>query len=80
MTIKELEMKLTSLHIPDNWYFIGGYGNDDQKYCIVSENRQWSVYYSERGARFKENTYSSEQDACEDLFERLVNKLSKHTP
>jgi succinylglutamic semialdehyde dehydrogenase len=47
----------------------GGLPND--RLCLSAEDGNWHVYYSERGSRFDEQCYSSEDEACRDLLGRL---------
>lgn len=47
----------------------GGLPND--RLCLAAEGRQWCVYYSERGARYDEQWFAAESEACEELLRRL---------
>jgi hypothetical protein len=47
----------------------GGLPND--RLCLSAEAGKWCVYYSERGSRFDEQCYASEDEACKDLLGRL---------
>ena len=47
----------------------GGLPND--RLCFSAEAGKWCVYYSERGSRFDEKCFASEDEACDDLLQRL---------
>lgn len=47
----------------------GGLPND--RLCLSKEGGRWCIYYTERGARFDEQWFNSESDACEHLLREL---------
>ena len=46
-------------------------GSPNDRLCLAEERGGWSVYYSERGERFDEDWFASEDDACQELLHRL---------
>lgn len=47
----------------------GGLANDTL--CLAHEGERWCVYYTERGARFDEQWFESEDEACELMLSNL---------
>jgi sugar/nucleoside kinase (ribokinase family) len=43
-----------------------------ERYVLSIEHDGWSVYYSERGDRSSELRFDTEDEACSELFDRLV--------
>jgi hypothetical protein len=39
--------------------------------CLAKEGVRWCVYYTERGARFDEQWFGNEEEACEYLLSTL---------
>jgi len=81
MNKTELKEKLEKLRINPNYYSLDGgplldsqvildhsynYYSDDKKYD------EWRVFFMERGIRYKENVYYNEDEACKDVFERVI--------
>jgi hypothetical protein len=44
-----------------------------ERYVLSIEQGGWSVYYSERGDRVSELRFDTEDEACSELFDRLVS-------
>jgi hypothetical protein len=47
----------------------GGCLND--RLCISAENGRWVCYYTERGSRYDEQWFETEDEACKELLRRL---------
>ena len=47
----------------------GGLHNDTL--CLAAEGERWCVYYTERGIRFDEEWFNTEDEACRRLLSRL---------
>lgn len=73
MKKNELKQALKLSNIPEYYYNIDGIGEVDQKVCLEYINSKWHVYYSERGKKFDECIFQSEEEACQNLYDRLVN-------
>lgn len=59
---------------PDAYSLEGGLYED--RLCIDEVYGQWLVYYVERGKRWDERTFSTEDEACRHLLELLRNDRS----
>ena len=71
MTLSELSVRLQQENIPDRAYSLsGGFANDT--FCIETTGDGWDVYYTERGEKFDVEHFSSEDAACNRLFERIM--------
>ena len=46
-------------------------GLPNDRLCLSAEAGRWCVYYSERGSRFDEKCFASEDEASDDLLRRL---------
>jgi hypothetical protein len=70
MNCQDLIETLKSLGVPAGAYSVGSPRNET--YSLIPEDGNWKVFYSERGNRNDEATYSDEDRACQDLFERIT--------
>ena len=70
MTISELRATLEAVGVPAEAYSIGR--NENESYCLVEEAGLWHVFYSERGNRNDEAVFTDENNACQNLRERLL--------
>lgn len=75
MKVSELCNELERLGISKELYSIMSGGMPNEKLCLVYENG-WKIYYSERGERTGEMSYSNEEEACE-VFLRKVKRYSE---
>ena len=73
MNKNELKSVLIVKQIPNYYYNLDGVGEIDQRVCLENEGQEWIVYYSERGKRFDIRRFSTEDEACQDILERLVD-------
>lgn len=49
----------------------------DDRYCVVQDkNGDWAVYFSERGNRWEESTYTTESAAYADFLARILKDQS----
>lgn len=71
MNIKELEKVIKSENIPSDCYSIMKGGLPNETYCLVSENNNWIVYYSERGNRSGLKKFKNESEACKYFYEQI---------
>lgn len=70
MNKNELKQILQSEGFAPRLYSLnGGMANDTL--CLAQEDGRWCVYYTERGARFDEQWFDSEDEACEYALSRL---------
>ena len=53
-------------------YSLSG-GLPNEKYVLEQGIENWSVYYSERGQKNGERTFSTENDACQYMLQLLLN-------
>lgn len=74
MDIDKLEKVLEKERIPYSWYYL--YGPQyvkEQKTCIEKRDDKWAVFYFERGIESNIKEFSSESDACLELYNRMRN-------
>lgn len=71
MNVNQLECALQALGVPADAYSIGR--ERDESYCLVRDDENWSVFFSERGKRSSEQTFASEEEACRELMNRLMH-------
>ncbi|MCB5282010.1 hypothetical protein QK292_05315 [Arthrobacter sp. AL08] len=74
MNRSELKTVLESEGYKTNAYELEG-GTPDDTYCLEDRGHEWAVYYSERGCRFEEQIFFTENDACKDFL-----RLMRRTP
>lgn len=65
-----LSTRLSRLGVPAIAYSIGV--DSDEAYCLVRMDDGWHVYYSERGSRSVDQTFSDVESAGEALVRRLL--------
>ena len=75
MEIKDLIRIISDSYPLDIVDFENEYPN--KSYCIRQKNRQWEVYYSERGQKTDLKKFNSESDACEYLLEQIKTGYNK---
>lgn len=68
----ELKNVLKKMGVPSHHYNLDGAGRDDERLCLDYTNNEWSVYYSERGVKTTNIKFSSEEEACQYIYEQLV--------
>ena len=71
MNCEELPNLLRNAGVPDNAYTIGE-KYENEVYVIAREGTLWCVYYSERGLKTGLTTFSTEEAACQRLFDWIV--------
>lgn len=62
-------------HVPEWYYSFYGAGRGD---CLVLEflEGSWTLsYYTERGCRIAEGTFTTEADGCEAMFDAMVGMV-----
>ena len=50
-----------------------GQGKNDECLCLEKIQDKWSVYYLERGIKTTNEIFDSENDACQFLYDQLMN-------
>lgn len=71
MTRAELQAVAEREGILPSSYSLDG-GLADQTYVLSIEDGGWSVYFAERGRRIDESRFDTEDEACDELFHRLM--------
>ena len=77
MTVEELKKRLEADNIPRDMYslLIGGFPNES--FCLVKNEANWEVYYSERGNKRGAKHFEKEAEACEYLYKKLSRYSEK---
>lgn len=69
MNIKELEQALSNMHVPVEFYSLNGDILPD-RIVLLKNYFKWEVFYfDERGNRDQEKIFSSEEEACDYIFQ-----------
>lgn len=68
----ELQAAAERLGILPASYSLEG-GLPDETYVLALEEGGWSVYFAERGRRIDTARFETEDEACDELFLRLMN-------
>lgn len=71
MKKNELRNALMHIGVAPMFYNLDGNGRTDERFCLEFVNNEWSVYYSERGVKTTNIRFSSEEDACQFIYEQL---------
>ncbi len=71
MNITELKIRLFNEEVPHYMYSVGD-GDEEQRVCLRESGGKWLVYYCEDGEKLDLAEFSSESDACEELYKRVA--------
>jgi len=78
MNLNELHLKLRELGISEDRYYLHGlYGstNDENKLALIikkgKQTTEYEVYYKERDEKHLVRLFTTEDDACQYIYERL---------
>jgi len=81
MTISDLHNKLKEKGIDENQYFLHGlFGSTDDNDKIGLTIRQgqngleYETFYKERGEKHSIRTFTTEKEACEHIFKKLIDE------
>mgnify|MGYP005866389839 FL=1 len=81
MTIKELHKRLEESGILEDQYFLHGlFGSTDDNDKIGLTIRQgqngveYETFYKERGEKHSIRTFTTEKEACEHIFKKLIDE------
>lgn len=77
MTVKELSALFRRNGVPDYYYVLDGGLGPGECYGIEKANGDWTVYYSERGAKNVLNHAANEDAACR-LMIGYINRSMQH--
>jgi len=69
----KLQALLKEAGVPDEMYNLCGVGRDDERFYLTKKEQQWQVYFSERGIKTTDKFFDTESDACQYIYEQLVN-------
>lgn len=69
MTIVDAREIIEAAHVNSKYYSFEGDRNE--ALCIVAWGQDWQVFLSERGKRYEERTFSTEDEACTYFLKRL---------
>ena len=72
MTVLELQTIFDKNNVPKNYYSFGKPSAGDCLALEATEGAYMICYYSERGSRDEEGTFSTEDAACHEFFERVA--------
>lgn len=72
MKRNELEKKLKENGVPTSLYNLDNVGRTDERFCLMYDNNHWNVYFTERGIRTTDLKFSTEEEACQYVYEQLV--------
>jgi len=76
MTKSELEVLLVNENIPKHFYSLDG-GLPYDAWCLEKKRSGWEVYYTERGEKYQVESFDTEEEACERLYQR-IKKMMEH--
>jgi hypothetical protein len=69
MRVADVKEILGSAQVDPTYYSLDG--DRHEALCIVAAGQTWQVFLSERGQRYEEQTFSSEDEACTWFLKRL---------
>jgi len=79
MNRKPLAERLRLEGVPEDLYSLDG-GLWGDRFCIEQRGSVWYVYHSERGERYDETLFVSEDEACDRLYDILTEgRMRRYT-
>ena len=73
MDINKLQLLLKESGVPDEMYNLHEVGRDDERFCLRKNENQWQVYFSERGVKTIDEMFETESEACQYIYEQLMD-------
>lgn len=74
MKYYEFLEKVKQNNLSEKMYCINNVIADDV-YCITNNYNKWEVFYRERGQEFEKEIFRNEEDAWENLLNRLLETV-----
>lgn len=71
MSVEELRLLLRRRPVPPDAFALLS-GAPDEAFVLERDGHHWVVFYSERGLRSEESRFTSEDEACSELYGRLA--------
>ena len=71
MKKNELQDVLTKMRVPSMLYNLDGKGRKDERFCLEFADNEWRVYFCEKGVKTTNEKFSSEEEACQFIYEQL---------
>lgn len=68
-----LQRSLASIGVPSDSHCL--HGDSDEALCLDENHGRWSAYYLEKGQRTDEQTFATEDAACEAFLTRIRKLL-----
>jgi hypothetical protein len=68
----ELARLLEAEGVREDTYWLEG-GLPNENHTLERRDDGWAVYYSQRGERALEVVYATEDEACEELYRRIMS-------
>ncbi|THV42996.1 hypothetical protein [Glycomyces buryatensis] len=72
MNKQELKAALESAGVDEDAYWLEG-GRPNEAYTLERRDNGWAVYYSEKGNRNDEVVFDTEDEACCELLNWVLN-------
>ena len=69
MRVTDAEEIVKGARVDPTYYSFDG--DRHEALCIVAVGQEWRVFMSERGSRYEEHTFTSEDEACLWFLQRL---------
>ncbi len=74
MTTAQLKLLFEKNHVPAHYYsFDSRVGSDT--YVLEHRSDDWLLYYTERGNRFEEQQFVTEDEACRAMLAKVQTML-----
>ena len=72
MKKKELRKALRKMGVPSWEYNLNGKGRTDERLCMEFVNNEWQVYFIERGIKTTNESFVTEEDACQFVYKQFL--------
>ncbi|MEU5155315.1 hypothetical protein [Glycomyces sp. NPDC021274] len=72
MKKNDLARLLEAEGVRENTYWLEG-GLPNESHTLEQRENGWAVYYSQRGERAYEEVFATEDEACAELYSRVMD-------
>lgn len=73
MKKRTLRKVLRKMGVPSWEYNLDGKGRKDERFCLEFVNNEWQVYFIERGIKTTNESFVSEEEACQFIYEQFIS-------
>jgi len=74
MTLQEMLEGFSKMGVPENAFWLGNPELAEMQPGMYYDSEKWIVYFREKGLMTDRVVFSTQEEACDELFRRLKKK------